>query len=292
MAQLIDIKNDFDLGNRFLLDVAEQLASSLSDEFRVIVKYDSQDYNFSDDGKKNIIFSLGRETHDTPRYVDDDRVFAMFHNYAKLDKWGHPVQHEKVIPLPLGTFISDIESKSEEVIPFRKRKYDFCFVGQIPHTGTRDKFKRNLDKLLEEKPDKFKHYVKFTKNFGSGLDHDEYIELLNNSKLCLCPQGAFSEESFRFFESIKVGAIPVVERVPKFWYYQKSPIMFARWEFIDSYLSKIFNFLNSNESKLVFEGVEMYNQTVLDTEWLSGFFKYKIEEKEKHVSATKLQNTL
>ena len=56
MAQLVDIKKDFDAGNRFLLDTATNLASSLSDDFRVVVKYDLQDYSFPKDDKKNPLY--------------------------------------------------------------------------------------------------------------------------------------------------------------------------------------------------------------------------------------------
>ena len=279
MAQLIDIKKDFDLGNSFLLETATKLAGLLSDEYRIIVKYDSQDYNFSNDNKKNILFATSRETHQTPRYCDNEKVFMIFHNYAELDNWGYPCYGPKVFPLPLGPFINNLQDKVENIKPIKEREYDFCFVGQIPHTGTRDKFQRCLDKMIAEAGDKFKYYVKYTKNFGNGLDHDEYIELLNNSKVCLCPQGAFSEESFRFFEALSLGCVPMLERVPKFWYYEKAPISFARWEFLDKFMSKTLNFLNSEQSVAILHGIALYNTTILNPDWLANFFKYQIERK-------------
>ena len=160
MAQLVDIKKDFDLGNRFLLDTATELAKLLSDDYRVVVKYDLQDYKFPKDNKKNVLFALSRETHDLPRYVDEDSVFMIFHNYSMLDNWGYPSEHPNVFPLPLGTFINDIFEKVEEIKTFEEREYDFCFVGQMPNTGTRDKFKKNLDYMLERCGDKFKYFVK------------------------------------------------------------------------------------------------------------------------------------
>lgn len=279
MAQILDIKQDFDLGNNFLLETATKLAGLLNDEYRVVIKYDSQDYSFPNDNKKNILFATSRETHDFPRYCENENVYMIFHNYSVLDNWGYPLKNNKVVPLPLGPFINNLQERVEEIKPFYQREYDFCFVGQMPHTGTRDKFKRCLDRLLEETGDKFKYYVKYTENFGTGLDHEEYIELLNNSKICLCPQGAFSEESFRFFESVSLGCIPMIERLPKFWYYEKAPICFARWEFLDKYLSKSLNFLNSQKAHIVFDQVAMYNSTVLNSDWLAEYFKHKIETK-------------
>lgn len=277
MAQLIDIKKDFDLGNIFLLNVAEKLAKKLSDDYRIIIKYDSQDYNFPNDKKKNILMSLSREIHDSPRYHDHEKAFMILHNYSSLDNWGYPNHPSNVIPLPLGPFINNIQEKIEEIKPLNKREYDFCFVGQIPHTGTRDKFKRCLDKIIEETGDKYKYYVKYTKNFGRGLDHDEYTELLNNSKVCLCPQGAHSSESFRFFEAIMMGAVPMVETLPKFWYYENAPMSFCHWQTLDKHLALLLNFLKSDESKIAIEHIVSYNDTVLNTDWLASYFKNEIE---------------
>jgi hypothetical protein len=290
MAQLIDIKKDFDLGNRFLLDVASDLAKNLDDEYRVIIKYDLQDYNFPDDDKKNIIFALSRETHDMPRYVEQENVFMIFHNYTFLDNWGYPYPHHNVFPLPLGSFINDIENMVDEVRPTSEREYDFCFVGQIPNTGTRDKFKRCLDSMLESTGDKFKHYVKYTESFGEGLDHQEYVDLLNNSKICLCPTGAFSDESFRFFEALKLGAFPMVERLPRFWYYEQAPMFFTSWQFLDKILSMSLNLLNSSEDLVPFQQLQNYNNAILDPSNLSKILKNIIDEKEKHTN--KLQDPL
>ena len=289
MAQLVDIKKDFDAGNRFLLDTATSLASSLDDSFRVVIKYDLQDYHFSTDGKKHILFSLSNETHQPPRYIDEESVFMIFHNYSMLDNWGYPVSHPKVFPLPLGTFIDDINEKVEEIKPFSEREYDFCFVGQIPHTGTREKFKINLDYLLEKRGDKYKHYVKYTEAFGSGLDHQEYIDLLNNSRICLCPTGAFSNESFRFFEAIAMGAFPMVEMMPKFWYYEQAPMFFTDWQFLDTNLHEALNLLYTGENMAPFEAVAQYNNTILNPNVLSQILKKKIDEKEH---TAKLQDSL
>jgi hypothetical protein len=290
MAQLIDIKKDFDLGNKFLLDTAEKLALLLSDDFRVILKYDLQNYNFPKDNKKNILFSLSNETHQEPRYMEEDSVYLIFHNYAMLDYWGRPVVHPKFFPMPLGTFINDIEKNIEEVKPIEEREYDFCFVGQLTQYGTRDKFKKCLDLMLENTGDKYKHYVRYTSSFADGLDHQEYIDLLNNSKVCLCPTGSFSDETFRFFEAIKMGCFPMVESLPKFWYYDNAPMFFAKWQFLDMFLEKCLNILNSSDITLLNKNLIDYNNTVLDTETLAQILKNIIDEKQEHTS--KLQNAL
>lgn len=290
MAQLIDIKKDFDLGNKFLLDTAKNLAKILDDEFRVVVKYDLQDYKFPKDGKKHILFSLSNETHTPPRYIEEDSVYLIFHNYAMLDNWGYPISHVKSFPLPIGTYINDIETKIEEIKPIEEREYDFCFVGQISQYGTRDKFQKCLDAMIENTGDKYRHYVKYTSAFGEGLDHQEYVELLNNSKICLCPTGAFSEESFRFFEAIRLGAFPMIERLPKFWYYEKAPILFTRWQFLDMYLEECLNILNSEKISLLQKNLADYNSSILEPVNLSQILKNIIDEKQEYTN--KLQDSL
>ena len=277
MAELIDIKNDYEIGSRFLLDVAKELSLVLDDEYRVVIKYDWEEYNFPDN-KKHVIFSTSREIHDHPIEFEDERVAVFFHNYSILDRWGFPVEDKRIIPMPLGPFVNDIEKKVD-IKAFHEREYDFCFMGQLPHTGTRDKFKRCLDKMLEETGNKFKYFVKYTDNFNTGLSHEEYAHLLNNSKVCLCPQGATSKETFRFFEAISLGAFPMVELLPKFWYYELSPVFFTRWESLDKYLSKTLNFLNSEDGSKVLNDLIDYNAKVLNPKWLALFFKQLMSER-------------
>jgi hypothetical protein len=288
MAQLIDLKGDFDNGSKFLLETSEFLAGSLGDEYRVIVKYDMQPLEIFADTRKNIVMSLSREIHDPPKDMLDSRVHFIFHNYAALDHWGYPIDHPKVFPLPLGNFID-----TDDEIPIKlisEREYDFCFIGQLPHTGTRDKFKRCLDAMLSETGDNFKSKIIFTDGFGKGLPHKEYLQILNNSKLCLCPCGATSEETFRFFESLMMGAFPLVERLPKFWYYEIAPFFNGRWEFLNKAISESLNFIHNIENKHVFSSLASYNMTVLDPKNLSKILKSKIEEYES--STTKLQDSL
>lgn len=289
MAELIDIKNDFDLGSKFILDVAKMLSLLLNDDYRVVIKYDGDDYNFPNDNKKNIIFSTSRESHQFPKYYKDKRVSLFFHNYAPLDNWGYPVEDDLIIPMPLGPFVNDINEKIPNIKPFHEREYDFCFMGQIPHTGTRDKFKRCLDKMIQETGNKFKYFVKYTDGFNTGLDHHQYIQILNNSKVCLCPQGATSNESFRFFEAIKLGTVPMVETLPKFWYYELAPVFFTRWESLDKYLSNTLNFLNSSEGCNALNKVIDYSSKVINPKHLALFFKKLIKERiENELESNKL----
>lgn len=283
-AELIDLNGEFFLGNYFTLEVAENLCDILDDSYRVVVKYGlgEKAMPYFNDDKKNVIISTSRETHETPEEFFRDDVFAIFQHYFMLDEWGYPRYNPLVYPLPLGCFR---DPNLEDIIPIPDREYDFCFIGQIPHTGTRDCFKRNLDKLIEETGDKFKYYVKFTDGFSRGLEKEKYFDILGNSKLSLCPQGANSLETFRFFESIAIGSIPVIERLPKFWYYEEAPFFRGIWREMDSCLSKILNFLQTSACRDMLYGVAKYSNEVLNPKMLAQKLKEKLKIRESNFFA-------
>ena len=256
MAELIDLKGDFDKGNKFLLETSEFLAGSLDDSYRVVVKYDLGPLDIPNDDKKNIVFALSREVHLPPKDIHDPRVHYIFHNYPELDMWGYPTEISKVFPVPIGTFLDDDDSINIKTI--LEREYDFVFK------------------------------VVYTDGFARGLKGKEYLELLANSKLCLCPTGATSEETFRFFEALKMGCFPVLERLPKFWYYLNAPFFTGKWEFLDHTINQTLNFLHNPKNKAVFMSLARYNMTVLDPKHLSLILKSKIDE----FDTTKLQDPL
>lgn len=278
MAELVDLHKEFHLGNRFTLNVASNLAKMLDENYRVIVKYDTYDLPKYDDEIKNIIFSTSREIHDIANDIFEDNVFAIFQNYFSLDRWGNPIHNPISYPMPIGPFV-DLD-KIPQIKPLHDRKYDFSFIGQIPHTGTRDGFKRNLDRMLEETGDKFKYFVKYTDGFAEGFSREEYLDLLNESRIVLCPCGAFSKETFRFFEILKMGAIPMVETLPKLWYYEEAPMFHCAWQRLDDCLSMSLNYLYSEKCKLAIDRLIRYNMTVLDENNLAAHLFDKIKFKE------------
>jgi hypothetical protein len=280
-AELIDLNGEFYLGNYFTLETAEKLSEILDDSYRIIVKYGIGNRSMPsfDDDKKNVIISTSAETHTTPDEFYRDDVFTIFQHYFMLDDWGDPIHNPLVFPMPLGCFR---DATLEDILPLPDRKYDFCFMGQIPHTGTRDCFKRNLDKLIEETGDKFKFYVNFTDGFSKGLEKEEYFDILGNSKLSLCPQGAESLETFRFFESLAVGAIPVVESLPKVWHYEEAPFFKAKWRDLDACLSKILNYLQTRASRDMLYAVATYSNQVLNPEKLAIKLKEQLKIRESN----------
>lgn len=279
MAELIDIHQEFDQGNIYTLEVAKEFSNNLSDEYRVVVKYDQQDFPIFDDSKINIEISTSREVHMMPCDFFRDDVSMIFQNYCWTDKFDRPYNTFGITyPMPIGTFVDF--SNMPDPKPMPDRKYDFTFVGQIPHTGTRDCFKRNLDKLMIESGDKFKYKVIYTESFGHGLKHEDYINLLNDSKIVLCPHGANSSETFRFFEALKMGAIPLVDKLPPFWYYEDAPFAKTQWSILDKTLSILLNSLQKNCREIAMKVAE-YNMTVLNPIWMGLYLAKVVENRAK-----------
>ena len=285
MAELIDLNKEFHLGNNFTFKVATKFSNMLDSRYRVIVKYDAQDIPVFKDDKLNIIIATSRETHSIPEGFFRKDIFLIFQHYHMLDKWEYKIDTPSVYPIPLGPFndcYQDIEIK-----PLSQRKYDFTFVGQIPHTGTRDCFKRNLDKLVQESGDKFKYKVKFTDGFSQGFSPREYMELLANSKLSLCPCGAYSPETFRFFESTLMGAIPVVDRLPKFWYYEEAAFFNGPWHNLDNTLSKSLNYLQTGSCRRMLQGLAMYNNDVLNVDGLASRMRKIVDQRHTNMESSR-----
>lgn len=284
-AELVDLDKEFHLGNGFTLETAGRLCAILGDEYRVIVKYDrKQDLPVYPDNKRNVVIATGRETHDIPNEFFREDVFAIFQHYFMLDPWGDPIHNPLAYPMPLGPFR---ESNNNIIKPLSERKYDFSFIGQIPNTGSRDSFKRNLDKLIEESGSKFNFFVKYTDGFSKGLDPEEYLNILSESKISLCPQGGHSFETFRFFESIQSGAIPFVEQLPRLWYYEVAPHIKTPWRDLDSTLSKMLNFLQTPNCRKILYQVADYCKTVLMPTNLANHLAQKVEFKEQNTDTFK-----
>jgi hypothetical protein len=121
----------------------------------------------------------------------------IFRNYFRNDL----EKYKNVMVLPLGynTKVSDgYESKS-----FEKKEYVWSFAGAIDRPGRIENLK-SLDSLSP-------NFVKTKTTFGakSSIEGDEYINMLNNSKFVPCFKGFSSLESFRLYEALEAGSIPV-----------------------------------------------------------------------------------
>ncbi len=86
-----------------------------------------------------------------------------------------------------------------------ERKYFCSFVGQVQNSH-----RRKCVDALEKIPG---HFMKLASGFGgvNGLEYQDYINILCQSKIVLCPSGSMCTDSFRVYEALECGALPIVE---------------------------------------------------------------------------------
>lgn len=122
------------------------------------------------------------------------------------------------------------------------------------------------------------NYVYFTQNFNSqnALSVEEYRDTLLKSTFVLCPMGNANLDTFRLYESLEAGSIPVVLS-----FSESQPIQPSYWD-------KIFNkpppFIHSrswNESKAIIQSMTPDQIEKMRMECGSFWSAYKVQLKER-----------
>lgn len=86
-----------------------------------------------------------------------------------------------------------------------QRDHPWVFAGQVNHRRRKELaevLRRLDDGVLIESP-----------GFTQGLDHREYAALLASAEVVPCPSGPESVDSFRVWETLEAGAVPVADSV-------------------------------------------------------------------------------
>lgn len=107
-------------------------------------------------------------------------------------------------------------------VGIKDRDLDYVFIGQNNH----ERRNQCVDVARQFQPLYLKSIVKTTDGFGKeDTPYSEYIAILARSKIVLCPSGVESPDSFRAYEALEAGCIPVVDafstsfKTSGFWQY-------------------------------------------------------------------------
>ena len=84
-----------------------------------------------------------------------------------------------------------------------------------------------------------------------------------------------------------MGAIPVIDQLPKFWYYEEASFFKGPWVDLDSTLSRSLNFLQSIDCRGLFEGLAIYNNQIMNSEGLAFKMKSIINQRHQNLEPTK-----
>lgn len=90
------------------------------------------------------------------------------------------------------------------------KKYLWSFVGQVQNPS-----RQACVEVLNGLPDGFLHIAD---GFGglNGLNYQDYLDVCCESKFVICPAGSMCVDSFRLYEAMECGAIPITEaRAPR-----------------------------------------------------------------------------
>lgn len=170
----------------------------------------------------NIPFGL---IHLSDEYINDPIYIYDFNNckfvlrnyYRKEYK-----NNSKVLQFPLG-YKNGLWENNEPLNGLNQtiqdRNYTWSFAGGMRKNreSAIELFKDNLSnhRLVIEKGNSFNHVL-------TGLSTRDYRNLMLDSKFVLCPDGNVSVDSFRIYEALECGAIPIVLSRNKFQWIEDS----------------------------------------------------------------------
>lgn len=134
-------------------------------------------------------------------------------NLFPIDELSHP-NMKIYATYPNDKYTSDIHwlpigpaRINENEIP--NKDLTWAYAGQVNH----DSRKKLVEALKELET---KGVLIETGGFSQGLPRDEYYELLKRAEAAPAPRGVVSTDSFRLYEAMEAGALPITEDKP-FW---------------------------------------------------------------------------
>ena len=113
-------------------------------------------------------------------------------------------QNKKVKCIPIG-YKSGIADRNNKV-----RKYKWAFTG-TPHKSSRHDL---LFQFSDTKP----FFCHKTEKFNTKIiSIDEMSEVLSSTEFIPCPNGFFHPETYRLYEALQCGCVPIVENAYKYY---------------------------------------------------------------------------
>ena len=150
---------------------------------------------------KMFLIHLGDETF----AYDLSMVYNKFNYVWRTFCSNKYFNNKKVSCLPLG-YKSGTLFKKEIV----ERKYKWAFLG-TPHKSSRHDL---LFQLSDIEPSFFHKTKKFNEKI---IDVSEMSEILTSTKFIPCPNGFVHPETYRLYEALECGCIPIVENAYKYY---------------------------------------------------------------------------
>ncbi len=181
----------------------------------IVVAYGNQEYEgyfqkFIEKGYKFGVIHLSDEnyTHSTAHYEKASFVLR--------NLWHEKFQDQKnVYVYPLGYAGGFWKNGNQKKVKkISDRSYVWSFAGQVSKS-TRKEMIAHMKTIK-------KHYFHKIKSFDDpkSLPHWKYREVMQNTMFIPCPRGFVNVDSFRVWEALECGCIPIVEKDPTDYFTQ------------------------------------------------------------------------
>ena len=149
---------------------------------------------------------------------------------------------------------------------WKEKKHLCSFVGAQTHNGWGKNVRKIIvDKYSENKNFQIINHLEWKENVCK-QKQDDFIEITSNSKFCLSPRG-YGRSSFRFFESLQMGVIPIYIWDDIEWLPYKDDINYDKFS-----ISINFSELDSLENTLLNIDEETYNSMLSEYEKVKHYF--------------------
>ena len=175
--------------------------------FNASISYESFLAEFQEERVPYGVIHLSDETlGNTCHYLEDSNCIFAIRNYH------HPIysKHPKVITVGLGYKSGFVPPSStpppSTPVPVRSQNpwFHWCFVGAVHHQARQEAIRS----FLSCKP-----YLLQLSNGGfnsTTLSLEEYKQTMVLSKFAICPIGQGNMDTFRLYEAMEAGCVPVV----------------------------------------------------------------------------------
>lgn len=145
-------------------------------------------------------------------------------------------------------------------IGLQEPSIDIFFAGQVTHPQ-REACVEAVKKLNSDKTKLIE-----TDGFGKGISYREYLENMARSKFVACPAGPCTPDTFRLFEALEAGCIPIADG-DSYWPYlfgESLPFpILSTWESLPDLLPQLLKDWPQNSNK-VFAWWQLYKRKLVD----------------------------
>lgn len=124
-----------------------------------------------------------------------------------------PGRHDKYHKLGTG-YPPQLHKNMPEHAP--DKDLDYFFAGQVTHERRKECANILTEMDIAKESNNLNGEFLFTEGFTQGFTHAEYFNKLSRAKVAPAPSGPETPDSFRLFEALEAGCMPIADtRVPK-----------------------------------------------------------------------------